>query len=127
MDFCQVCNNLLYFREQAPTEAGERRVLQKVCKSCGFSKVMDSALNGAVKITGSMYSEDDLLYMQYKNKYLRFDPTLPRVRDPNIRCPTAECPGNKEAGRVLYVKYHPVHMRFFFCCEECGTTWRREK
>lgn len=119
MDFCEVCDNLLFLRSENTT-------LVKYCKHCGFTK--DNADEGkkAIKISQTLYSEDDLLYLQFKNKYLRNDPTLPRVRDPTLICPNAECTGPRDNPQVLYIKYHPVHMKYLYCCDYCGTMWRQE-
>jgi DNA-directed RNA polymerase subunit M/transcription elongation factor TFIIS len=128
MEFCEVCDNLLYLSESAEEGAAPTapsRFLTKYCKNCGFTKQLDIQRTGAIRVAKSLYSEDDLLYMQYKNKYLRYDNTLQRVRDPKLRCPSEECPAEKGANEVLYVKYHPLHMRYLFCCDTCGTTWRK--
>jgi hypothetical protein len=106
---------MLYFRESGAT-------VQQYCKNCQFTRNLESA--AALKISTSLYAEDDLLYAQYKNKYLRFDPTLPRVKDPNIVCPSADCSGPKDDPQVLYIKYHPVHMKYLYCCDYCGYMWR---
>lgn len=116
MEFCEVCDNMLYIKDNEGS-------LMKYCKHCGFTKTLDAAA-GALKISETVYSEDDLLYMQYQNKYLRFDPSLPRVRDPAIQCPNDDCTGPRQEPQILYVKYHPVHMKYFYCCDYCGHTWR---
>lgn len=120
MEFCDDCDNLLYMKDS-------QGKLVKYCKFCNFSKELDPRTAGAFKVTQTMYSEDDLLYKQHQNKYLRFDPTLPRVQDPNIKCPNEACTGPKDTPRVLYVKYHPVHMKYFYCCEYCGYTWKLDE
>jgi len=128
MDFCDICDNLLYLRTDDNT------TLIKYCKHCNFIKPDDSVFRNqkAVKVAESLYSDDDLLYLQHQNKYLRYDPSLPRISDPAISCPNEECSGPKDAAKngvefknqVLYVKYHPVHMKYLYCCDYCGTTWR---
>lgn len=129
MEFCEVCENLLYLR------ALENSDLEKYCKHCDFTKTVSATGGtGAIKISESLYSEDDLLYLQYQNKYLRYDPTLPRVNDPAITCPNKDCVGPKEAvennrefkPQVLYIKYHPLNMKYLYCCDYCGTTWKQQ-
>lgn len=121
MEFCDICDNMLYMKQQENS-------LTKYCKHCDFSKEVDGPSSGrALKVMETLYSEDDLLYMQHQNKYLRFDPTLPRVQDPHIVCPSESCPGPKDKPQVVYVKYHPVHMKYFYCCDYCGTSWRTKK
>jgi|UniRef100_A0A6C0KT78 DNA-directed RNA polymerase subunit M/transcription elongation factor TFIIS len=127
MEFCEICDNLLYLR------AEEDNSLIKYCKHCTFSKKESaSGNNRAIKVSQNLYSEDDLLYLQYQNKYLRFDPTLPRVThslaqsDKILICPDASCKESKQKPQTLYVKYHPVHMKYLYCCDYCGITWREE-
>jgi len=126
MEFCEVCDNLLYFSESSGAADPALRSLNKFCKNCGFTKQLNIQQTGAIRVAKTLYSEDDLLYAQYKNKYLRHDPTLQRVCDPRVRCPSESCTADKDTSEVLYVKYHPVHMRYFFCCDACGTMWRKD-
>ena len=119
MEFCEVCDNLLYIRSDAD------RSLEKYCRRCKFSKTEPNVT--AFKVTGTIYSEDNLLYLQHNNKYLRHDPTLPRVKDPALVCPNKDCTGDKNNPQILYVKYHPVHMKYLYCCDACGWTWKGEK
>jgi DNA-directed RNA polymerase subunit M/transcription elongation factor TFIIS len=120
MEFCEICDNLMFLRSEEDTR------LVKYCKHCGFSKDDTNTGKKAIKVAQTLYSEDDLLYLQFKNKYLRNDPTLPRVRDPTLVCPNRECTGPRDSPQVLYVKYHPVHMKYLYCCDYCGTMWRQE-
>lgn len=115
MEFCDICRNMLFVKTQDDA-------LVKHCKHCLFSKELDSTK--AVKITETLYSEDDLLYMQHLNKYIRFDPTLPRTSD--IQCTNSGCSGPKNESRIIVYKYHPVHMKYFYCCDYCGHSWRTE-
>lgn len=122
MEFCEICDNLLYLRAE---ESADTVQLTKYCKHCSFTKTMPPS-TAALKITETLYSEDDLLYLQYNNKFLRFDPTLPRTSDPSLVCPNKECSGPRDKPQVIFVKYHPVHMKYLYCCDYCGTVWRRE-
>jgi len=122
MEFCNICDNMLYLREK---KEDNEVLVEKYCKHCDFTQTLDAA-SGAMKISETVYSEDDLLYMQYTNKYLRFDPTLPRVRDQTLACPNEDCTGPRDTPQILYVKYHPIHMKFFYCCDYCGHTWRSD-
>ena len=72
MEFCEVCENLLYLRSD------EDNSLIKYCRHCTFSKSENANTNKAIKISQTLYSEDDMLYLQFQNKYLRCDPTLPK-------------------------------------------------
>lgn len=121
MEFCKVCQNMLYLK------AEKDQPLVKYCKYCPYQESEEANVNKAICVSKTMYSEDDLLYLQHRNAYLRFDPTLPRVQDPKIVCENADCSGPKDKPQVLYVKYHPVHMKYFYTCDYCGHTWRKLK
>jgi DNA-directed RNA polymerase subunit M/transcription elongation factor TFIIS len=120
MEFCEVCDNMLYVK------TNEDKNLVKYCKHCEFSKVETNI--GCMKISETMYTEDDLLYNQNINKYLRYDPTLRRINDSQIKCPSPECPlatGDIDASQqVLYIKYHPQNMKYLYVCDHCGHIWR---
>ena len=120
MEFCKVCQNLLYLK----TELDQS--LTRYCKNCKFQQQDAPVLGKAVCVSKTMYSEDDLLYMQHKNAFLRFDPTLPRVQDPNIICENSECTGPRDKPQIIYMKYHPVHMKYFYTCDYCGHSWRKK-
>lgn len=121
MEFCEICNNLLYLRSE------QDNTLEKYCRRCNFVKKESGSGKKAFKVASTMYSEDDLLYLQFKNKYLRYDPTLPRVQDQALQCPNKECNGDREKPQILYIKYHPVHMKYLYCCDHCGWTWRDDE
>ena len=118
MEFCDVCRNMVYLR----TDDDQRLI--KYCKACSFEKVHEGS---AFRVTQSLYTEDDLLYLQHQSPYLRCDPTLPRVCDKSLPCPNPECTGPKDKPQALYVKYHPIHMKYLYCCDYCGHFWRQTK
>lgn len=119
MEFCDACDNLLFLRSDEQSSK-----LVKYCKHCPFTKEEESREKRAIKVSQTIYSEDDLLYLQFKNKYLRNDPSLPRIRDPALPCPNRDCSGPKDSPQILYIKYHPVHMKYLYCCDYCGIMWR---
>ena len=121
MEFCDVCRNMIYLRTDATEDGGNRLV--KYCKACGFEHVHEG---GAFRVSQTLYAQDDLLYLQHQTPYLRCDPTLPRVCDPSLPCPSPTCTGPKNKPQVLYVKYHPVGMKYLYCCDYCGHFWRLE-
>lgn len=116
MDFCDICNNMLYVKCDIDNN------LVRFCKHCDFSKTESDAK--FVKITETTYSEDDLLYNQYHNKYLRYDPTLRRIKDPNINCTNPDCKIEENKKQILYIKYHPENMKYLYVCDHCGNIWK---
>ena len=77
------------------------------------------------KISKTIYSEDDLLYNQHVNKYLRYDPTLRRIKDPMINCPNTKCDAPESKRQVIYIKYDSKNMKYLYVCEHCGETWKQ--
>lgn len=118
MEFCEFCNNMIYLRTD------NQNNLVKYCKNCKAKQVVEAGEAGRMpyKISHTLYSDDDLLYLQHQNKYLRFDPTLPRICDPTMQCPNEACEGKREnkEGRLLYIKYHPVDLKYLYSCDHCG-------
>jgi hypothetical protein len=81
---------------------------------------------GSICITDNNYVDDDTNYKQYISKYLKYDPTLPRVN--NISCPKSECPsksGDKDV-EVIVVKYDSANMKYMYYCTSCDTFWKSE-
>lgn len=132
MEFCEICFNMVYIKSSECTTKGndkEKEIsnynnkLIKYCKHCMHEKEEDSLK--AIKISETIYTEDDLLYNQHINQYLRFDPSLRRIKDENIKCTNCDIPDNER--QIMYVKYHPSHMKYFYVCDNCGFTWRENK
>lgn len=116
MEFCEVCDNLLYIR------AEDEYALVKHCKHCDFSKKVTTGQS--FKVNETLYSEDQLLYDQFQNKYLRHDPTLPRIRDPALPCPNPDCTGPKDMPQIIYIKYQSTNMKYMYCCDHCGFVFK---
>lgn len=142
MEFCEVCRNMLYLTCKRPADendddkdndndkeedddAPKMDVLMRYCKHCGFSAIQDTltSTQEPLRVAYTLYTEDDLLYKQHYNPYLRFDPTLPRIHDPSIKCKKDGCGGTE----MLFVKYHTIDMKYFYCCNSCGSRTEYEK
>ena len=104
-------------------KSNEEKKLVKFCKHCDFEKV--ETVNTAINISKTFYSGDDLLYNQHVNKYLRYDPTLRRIKDPLINCPNENCNAPDDKKQVIYIKYDNKNMKYLYVCEHCGETWKQ--
>jgi len=125
MEFCDICFNMIYIKS---SECGDNQSLTeptliKFCKHCKYEK--EDTNKKSVKVSETIYTEDDLLYNQQINQYLRFDPSLRRIKDPNIKCTNCDIPEDKR--QIIPIKYHPAHMKYFYVCDNCGYTWRENK
>ena len=127
MEFCDICFNMIYIKSNdcgdKDSSTGTEPSLIKFCKHCKYEK--EETDKKSVKVSETIYTEDDLLYNQQINQYLRFDPSLKRIKDPNIKCTNCDIPDEKR--QIIPIKYHPAHMKYFYVCDNCGFTWRENK
>ena len=133
MEFCDICFNMIYIKSSSCDDKygndkdkeinGYSPKLIKFCKHCKFEK--EESTNASIKVSETIYTEDDLLYNQQINQYLRFDPSLRRIKDDNIKCTNCDIPDDKR--QIIPIKYHPAHMKYFYVCDNCGFTWRENK
>lgn len=114
MEFCDVCRNMLYVTSHLDSDGP---YLKKSCKFCKTDAKIIT--NEAVKLYETVYSNDDILYQQSINKYIKHDPTLRRIVDNEI-------PGC-ENKKLIYIKYNPEEMHYMYMCEETDEIWRSKK
>jgi DNA-directed RNA polymerase subunit M/transcription elongation factor TFIIS len=121
MEFCPVCNNLLYFTTAEGT-------VQKYCKNCDYkSNTEDTILDKTNSLIYERHiKEQPINYDFIVNDYTKNDPTLPR--NENIICPNQNCKSNNknnpEKRDVRYIKYDEERMKFIYICAVCDTRWR---
>ena len=78
-----------------------------------------------IKVSELVYTDDDLFYNQYTNNYLRYDPSLRRIKDDEIKCDKCDIPDDKRV--IIPIKYHPIHMKYLYVCDNCGNIFKNEK
>tara|TARA_Y100000389_G_scaffold80301_1_gene77006 strand:- start:2154 stop:2474 length:321 start_codon:yes stop_codon:yes gene_type:complete len=105
MEFCKDCRNILYITSTPSS-------LTKECKHC--NNVEEITSTSAIKLSETQYTNDDLLFETHLSKYLRHDPTLQRVVDPDIN----------NGKPTIYIKYNPIEFKYMYVCEETGRIWR---
>jgi len=95
--------------------------LKNYCKNCEFSFVEDCK-DAAVEVVSNIVgNNDDSKWQQFTScKYLKNDPTLPRVS--NIKCTNNLCTATKN--EVIYIKYDNVNMKYLYYCCHCDHFWR---
>jgi len=127
MEFCDICFNMIYIKSSSCDGTNsipiEQPSLIKFCKHCKFEK--EEKGDVSIKVSETIYTEDDLLYNQQINQYLRFDPSLKRIKDDTIKCTNCDISDDKR--QIIPIKYHPTHMKYFYVCDNCGFTWRENK
>ena len=116
MKFCESCMNVYFIK------VNEDKDLIYYCKACGNEEVQKKE-NGSLCIIDDNKVDDETKYSQYMNKYLKFDPTLPRVS--NVVCPNLKCTRKSEQpNEVIYLKYDHINMKFMYHCCYCDHFWK---
>lgn len=121
MDFCKLCENMLYIRFDKQTN-----MLENYCKNCNFSEEVKS--NESIAIIENNYENDESSGVNIDddnvlNVNIKYDPTLPRVN--NIECPNKDCTKkDNEENEVIYMKYDKVNMKYRYYCVYCENVWK---
>lgn len=130
LEFCELCNNLLYIRIF-------NNKYEKLCKNCDKS-IFDT--NISKKISEINYSDNELLYKRYHaeynikkldngkeikipiNKLLINDPTLIRIVDHNLKAPNGYEHNSGDA--VCYLKQ--IDQTSIWISTKTGEIWRNQ-
>ena len=117
MKFCDMCNNMLY------VNIDNDKNMIYYCKNCNNKEVIDKD-QGSICVIDDNKLTDELKYSQYINKYIKFDPTLPRVN--NIICPNESCiKKSSDENEVIYIKYDFTDMKYIYKCAYCDHFWTK--
>ena len=116
MKFCEHCKNMLY------VSVDEDSKLLFYCKSCNHKVIQDVQRDNSVLIIDDNKIDESTRYAHFLNKYLKFDPTLPRVN--NISCTNESCTKQKDGeNEVIYLKYDHANMQYLYYCCHCDHFW----
>jgi len=118
MEFCDVCENMLYLTIRNETD--DDHTLWRKCNKCGNEIELDGI---SVVSTMSFISKEQ--YSNVINKFTKFDPTLPRI---SIPCPNKECKYHTaDSTDIIYVRYDNEALKYVYLCPLCDTIWKPEK
>jgi aspartate carbamoyltransferase regulatory subunit len=117
--FCSICECFLWL------ELNDENELVYHCKNCD-NIIKHTDTTSSLCVMDNNYMEDNTNYRQYVTKYLKHDPTLPRVN--NIKCPNTQCnkPSNEE-DEVIFVKYDFQNMKYLYHCTFCEKFWKSDE
>jgi DNA-directed RNA polymerase subunit M/transcription elongation factor TFIIS len=115
MEFCEVCDNMLYLSKR-----DDEMDLVHVCKKCGNERKRSE---GSI-IVSSLSFAKQAQYTSVINKYTKLDPTLPRIQ--GVPCPHPECT-NKAGKDIIYLRYDNVDLKYAYICPICDTIWKTDK
>lgn len=111
MEFCTTCRNMIY-----TTVNGNK--MYKSCKKCETSYDVEESM----KLSETLYTDDDIRYKMYVNKYIRYNPTLRRIIDPNVKPPSNF--KHKTSDPICFIKYNDKDQKFLYISEKTGEIWR---
>jgi DNA-directed RNA polymerase subunit M/transcription elongation factor TFIIS len=122
MEFCKLCDNMLYIKREVTDEQDK---LINYCKNCSNSVELKSD-NKSILIFENNYEKEKINYKLFINPYIKYDPTLPRVN--NLVCPNAKCTKKKnQDNEVIYIKYDNENMKYLYYCVYCEEFWVNKK
>ena len=119
MEFCNLCENMLYVKIDVQDN---KQQLQNYCKNCNFVK--DLPNDKSIVIVKNNYEKKDKNYEMFINPYIKYDPTLPRVN--NIKCINKDCKSKSKDvnNEVIYIKYDNDEMKYLYYCVHCENFWK---
>lgn len=114
MEFCEVCDNMLFLKI-------EDEQLTHHCRKCKHKKQIESP---HYVVSKTIYKRAEQKYESIVNEYTKLDMTLPRVK--NINCPNESCDTSTEPN-IIYIRYDDTEMLFLYLCRKCGKKWNTNK
>lgn len=117
MEFCDVCDNMLYLSK------GDHELdLVHACKKCGFKRNVSGEES---IIVSSLSLAKQSQYTSVINQYTKLDPTLPRIQ--GMSCPQEDCANKTGREPIIYIRYDNVDLKYAYICPICGTVWKTDK
>jgi DNA-directed RNA polymerase subunit M/transcription elongation factor TFIIS len=108
MNFCDVCDNMLYIKHDG------MRILH-MCMCC-HKEFSDILKDKTVRVSRKVINESSQSVTIDQDTFS--DPTLPVVD--TIPCNNKKC---DKPPRVAYIRYDHVNMKYMYKCRNCGETW----
>jgi DNA-directed RNA polymerase subunit M/transcription elongation factor TFIIS len=113
MEFCDICDNMLYI------EYSDDKGLIEYCKNCNFIKDND---NISSKIIIDSSTNNNTNIDQHINKFIKYDKTIPRVN--HINCKNKNCTKKpEEENNILFIKYNNIDLKYIYFCHYCDFYW----
>jgi len=122
MKFCKVCDNMYYIS----IDPKDSNKLTYYCRNCGDVDNEESTQEIHCVLNTQLKREDQKFH-HIVNRYVKLDPTLPRVY--NIPCPNENCTTNaveddeRSAREILYIRYDENNLKYLYMCTTCNQTW----
>lgn len=122
MKFCKVCDNMYYIM----IDPKDSNKLSYYCRNCG--DIDNEESNQEIQcVLNTQLKNDDQSFHHIVHKYVKLDPTLPRIY--TIPCPNETCSTNvsnedeRTAREVIYIRYDEDKLKYLYMCSVCNHTW----
>ena len=118
MKFCDLCDNKVILKKDH-----EKSVIYYYCKCCKKEYPFE---NNDICVFKKNYKGNvNIYYEQYINRFTKFDPTNPRLKD--MECQNKECAektkSKNEKSDIIYIRYDENKMKYIYLCAKCDTAW----
>jgi len=93
------------------------------CRNCG-NENMDLGKEN-IYVSRKVLDSSGDNYLNYINKYTKYDKTLPRVD--NVPCINSECKSNKEKDvkkDIIMYRYDDKNLQYLYLCTLCDKVWK---
>lgn len=121
MEFCDNCENKMNIKWK---NENSQKLLIYYCTTCGNVKQYDKNSIINPKLYHQNY-ELDKSYVTFNNSLLVSDPTLSKVENSNIKCPTCTDLTEKQQDIIYYI-YDTDNMKYLYICTYCKSSWKTE-
>ena len=125
MEFCSNCDNKMNIKWKNNISNNEK-LLVYYCITCGNIK----EYNKDTIINPKLYHQNyqiDKSYITFNNELLCSDPTLQKVDDPDIVCPSYTRSNlKKEEQNIIYYIYDTDNMKYLYICSHCKSSWKTQ-
>lgn len=113
MKFCDKCHNMLYSIEERDSKAYRK------CRSCPYEEEVTK--ENPVVYEHNLQQDTSVQYSI--NKFIKYDPTLPRFA--NMVCKNETCTTRGGPSNIVGIKLDPVNVIWFYQCAVCDATWKQ--
>ena len=105
-------------------EGDTEKILIYYCITCGNIK----EYNKNTIINSKLYHQNyeiDKSYITFNNELLCSDPTLQKINNPDIKCPSCiDLSPDKQD--IIYYIYDNDNMKYLYICCHCKSSWKTE-
>ena len=122
MEFCDSCQNKLNIKWRNSDDEDKFKILIYYCTTCGNIKEFSKNTIINPKLYFQSY-EIDKSYITFNNELLCSDPTLQKINNSDIKCPTCiDLPQEKQD--IIYYIYDNSNMKYLYICCHCKSSWK---